>query len=79
MTLMTAPLAGQPEILVREVLRRAWREAGFSEQAMTHQWWRELAQFAQSPLAEGSLNLPGNVRASRPAANVLALTAAGLS
>ena len=78
LTLNTAPLAGQREILVCEVLRRAWREAGFAEQAMTNQWWRELAQFAQSSAQAGSLNLPGNVRATRPAPGVLALTAGGL-
>lgn len=79
LTLETAPLAGQHEILVCEVLRRAWREADFAEQAMTNQWWRELAQFAQSPGGVQSLTLPGNLRATRPAPGVLALTAGGLS
>jgi tRNA(Ile)-lysidine synthase len=78
-TLETAPLAGQREILVCEVLRHAWRAAGFPEQAMTHDGWRRLAQFAQSSEAGGVLNLPGNVRATRPAAGVLALLACGLS
>jgi tRNA(Ile)-lysidine synthase len=74
-TLETAPLAGQREILVCEVLRHAWRAAGLAEQAMTHEWWRRLAQFAESPEAGGALNLPDNVRATRPAAGVLALVA----
>lgn len=74
-TLETAPLEGQRESLVCEVLRHAWRAAGFAEQAMTQQWWRSLAQFAQSSGAGGALNLPGNVRATRPAPGVLALAA----
>ncbi|MBA3480806.1 MAG: tRNA lysidine(34) synthetase TilS [Pirellulales bacterium] len=78
-TFETAPLAGQREIMVCEVLRHAWRAAGFAEQSMTQQWWRDLAQFSQSPGAGGALNLPGNVRATRPAPGVLALVAGGLS
>lgn len=78
-TLATGPLADEREILVCEVLRRAWREARFSEQAMTNWWWRELAQFAQSTAEAGSLNLPGDVRATRTELGVLALTADGLS
>jgi tRNA(Ile)-lysidine synthase len=78
-TLETDPLVGQREILVCEVLRYAWRAAGFAEQAMTQQWWRELAQFAQSSGDGRALTLPGNVRATRPAPGVLALAAGGLS
>jgi tRNA(Ile)-lysidine synthase len=78
-TLSTAPLVGQPELVVCEVLRQAWRQAGWPEQAMTNQWWRKLAQFSQSADAGGSLNLPGDVRASRPTSGVLALRAASLS
>ena len=75
-TLSTAPLVGQPELIVCEVLRQAWRQAGWPEQAMTNQWWRKLAQFSQFIDAGDSLNLPGNVRASRPGRGVLALRAA---
>jgi tRNA(Ile)-lysidine synthase len=77
--LETAPLAAQREILVCEVLRHAWRAAGFAEQAMTQQWWRALAQFAQSSADGRVLTLPGNVRATRPSPGVLALMAGGLS
>jgi hypothetical protein len=78
-TLCTAPLDGQSELVVCEALRQAWRLASFPEQSMTNEWWRELAQFAQSAHAGGSLNLPGNVRASRPKSGVLALRVARLS
>ena len=60
-----SPLADQPEVLVCEALRRAWRDAGFGEQAMSGQWWRQLTQLAQSTADGGSLNLPGGVRATR--------------
>lgn len=60
-----APLIGQPEIVVREALRQAWRRAGLSEQSMTHQWWRQLTQLALSAETRGKLNLPGNVLAHR--------------
>ena len=63
--LAVGPLAGEPEFLVREALRQAWRRAGLSEQAMTHSWWRQLAQLALSPERQGKLNLPGNVHARR--------------
>jgi hypothetical protein len=57
---------------VREALRMAWRDAGFAEQAMTSRSWSELAALAQSGGA-GSLVLPGNVRVTTTAGNVLSL------
>ncbi len=76
LVLATAPLAGQREIVACETLRRAWRDAGLPEQAMTHQWWRTLAKFAQAAPVDGAvLNLPGSVVARRPAVGVLAMTA----
>jgi tRNA(Ile)-lysidine synthase len=59
------PLADQPELVVCEALRRAWRLAGWPEQAMTRRWWRELAALAQSTDPQPALNLPGNVLARR--------------
>jgi tRNA(Ile)-lysidine synthase len=73
--LATAPLAGQPMLVVCEVFRLAWRAAGFSEQAMTREWWQKLAQFAQTSAPAGALNLPGNVIARRDSAGQLSLTA----
>jgi tRNA(Ile)-lysidine synthase len=63
--LTAPPLSGQPELVVREALRLAWRRAGFAEQAMTDHWWRQLAQLALSSKTSGALNLPGNVLARR--------------
>ncbi len=74
-TLSVAPLDYQPQLLVAEVLRQAWRRGGWPEQAMTHAWWRRLAQLALSTDA-GTLNLPGNVLARRQG-DLLVLAPAG--
>jgi tRNA(Ile)-lysidine synthase len=70
------PLESAPPLLASEALRQAWRAAGWPEQAMTHSWWRRLAELAQTPsplqLAP-PLNLPGAVRAGRFEAGVLSL------
>lgn len=68
-----SPLADQSPLLAAEVLRLTWRDAAWPEQAMTHAWWRQLAQFAQSPTAASPLNLPGDVHASRPEPGLLSL------
>jgi tRNA(Ile)-lysidine synthase len=68
-----SPLADQPPLLAAEVLRLAWRDAAWPEQAMTHVWWRQLAQFSQSPTPAPPLNLPGDVHASRSEPGVLSL------
>jgi tRNA(Ile)-lysidine synthase len=59
------PLADQPPLLAVEALRAAWRAAGWPQQAMTHLWWRQLAELAQAVEARPGLNLPGNVLARR--------------
>lgn len=58
-----AALRGKPRALIGEVLRLAWREAGFSEQAMTRPWWNKLANLTTTDTSTRVLNLPGNVRA----------------
>ena len=77
--LKLAPLADQPPLLAAEALRATWRDAAWPEQAMTHGWWRQLAQFAQSPAARPPLNLPGDIHASRPEPGVLSLRRTTLS
>jgi tRNA(Ile)-lysidine synthase len=77
--LITLPLIGQPEYVIREAMRLAWRDAGFPEQGMTSGWWRKLAQFAQSREPQASLNLPGNVLAHRLDSRSLALIATPLA
>jgi tRNA(Ile)-lysidine synthase len=78
-TLAVAPLFDQTSLLASEALRLAWREAGWPEQAMTHDWWRCLTQFAQSPELAPSLNLPGDIHANRPDTGVLSLRRGTLS
>lgn len=64
-------LAGEPPLVVRELCKMAWRQAGWSLQSMGFAQWCELAQLALGD-AGSPLNLPGNVRAER-AGNVLVL------
>jgi len=54
----------QADVVVCEALRLVWRDVGLPEQAMTHTWWRKLAQLAKSANSNEVLNLPGSVRAS---------------
>lgn len=54
----------RPQILVREVFRIAWLEAGWPQQAMGFDEWQQLASLA-SRREPKSINLPGNIRARR--------------
>jgi tRNA(Ile)-lysidine synthase len=78
-TFHTTALAEAAPLLVSEALRQAWRHAAWPEQSMTYHWWRQLAQFAQSSEGTPPLNLPGDIRASRPAPEVLSLRRETLS
>jgi tRNA(Ile)-lysidine synthase len=60
--LNTATLREHSALLISEVLRLAWREAGFPEQAMTRQWWTVLANLTREGASDVVLNLPENVR-----------------
>lgn len=51
----------QPAIVVREVFKSAWREAGWPLQAMGFDEWQLLALLAKEPSRHGALNLPGNI------------------
>jgi tRNA(Ile)-lysidine synthase len=63
--LNTTTLNANLPLLITETLRLAWRRAGLPEQAMTHQWWCQLADLAAGIASTGVLNLPGNIRAER--------------
>jgi tRNA(Ile)-lysidine synthase len=67
-TLESTSLASQSALLTAEVLRIAWRRAGWPEQAMTRRWWTKLADLAQAPAPRQTINLPGNVLARRDGA-----------
>jgi hypothetical protein len=60
--LNTLKLRKRSLFLVSEVLRLAWREAQFPEQAMTREWWTELANLTREGASSRVLNLPGDVR-----------------
>jgi tRNA(Ile)-lysidine synthase len=65
----------QPSLIVREVCRTAWRQAGWPEQSMGFDEWQQLASLAKSAPSPGSFptterwnratNLPGHTRARR--------------
>lgn len=57
-------LSGQPRIIVREVCKLAWSEAGWPEQAMGFDQWQQLAALVGGA-DQKVVNLPGNVRALR--------------
>jgi len=59
----TAALAKQPPVLVRESLRRAWRECELPEQAMNYVAWRRLAKLAVGDGETSPISLPGDVLA----------------
>jgi tRNA(Ile)-lysidine synthase len=55
-------LEGQPTIVIREVFKFAWRQAGWREQSMGFEEWQQLAALATTKSFQ-SLNLPGGIRA----------------
>jgi tRNA(Ile)-lysidine synthase len=59
------PRGSEPEIVLREMFRRAWRELGWPEQAMGLTDWQLLARMASSTDPPVSANLPGNVLVRR--------------
>lgn len=63
--LNTITLNTHPQLLIIETIRLAWRRAELPEQAMTHRWWRQLAELTAKGASTGVLNLPGNVRVER--------------
>jgi hypothetical protein len=57
-------LADVPPLVVRELLVRAWREAGLPLQAMGFDEWSSLAKLARDQGA-AARDLPGNVAVRR--------------
>jgi tRNA(Ile)-lysidine synthase len=53
-----------PVLLIREVCRVAWRDAGWPMQAMGFDEWQAVAELVQGT-REAPVNLPGGVRARR--------------
>jgi tRNA(Ile)-lysidine synthase len=59
------PLAVEPGIVVREVCRTAWREAGWPLQAMGAEKWQQLADLVTDWRDRKGVNFPGNILASQ--------------
>ncbi len=64
LSLRWGTFAGADRIVVSEALRTVWRHAELAEQAMTYDWWCQLAELVLEPDSSRILNLPGDVRAS---------------
>lgn len=62
------PLLGQPPLLVREVCKQAWEEAGWPRQAMGFAHWQQLADLVLVESNEShspTINLPHGIQARR--------------
>lgn len=71
------PLYAQPPLLIREVCKIAWTEAGWPQQAMGFNQWQQLADLIRGESRSHAVNLPGNVRVHRDK-DVLILEMVGL-
>jgi tRNA(Ile)-lysidine synthase len=60
-------LADRPAVVVCELCRQAWLAAGWPQQEMGFEQWRQLASLADGREDSCSINLPGNFRARRQA------------
>lgn len=61
-----------PTLIVRAMLRQVWQTMGWPERDMTFEHWNQLERFALLPLhelAQTTLNLPGDIRATRDEKN----------
>jgi tRNA(Ile)-lysidine synthase len=58
-------LVGESPIVVSEVCRIAWAQAGFPLQSMGFDRWQQLSDLANGPPNVASVNLPGNIQAAR--------------
>ncbi|MFO0788922.1 MAG: tRNA lysidine(34) synthetase TilS [Pirellulales bacterium] len=64
-TLRCRELRGQQPLVVREVCKLAWKEAGWPLQSMGFSEWQLLASLIAGDSANSRANLPGNVAACR--------------
>jgi tRNA(Ile)-lysidine synthase len=62
-------LSKQPDVLIREVCKLAWRKAGWPMQAMGFREWQLLSRMVSNQ--QKYANLPSNVRARREAGRIL--------
>jgi tRNA(Ile)-lysidine synthase len=64
------PLCATPPLLVREVCKFAWQQAGWPLQAMGFEEWKQLEELVHENRREPA-DLPGNIRARRDAHKLL--------
>ena len=68
----------QSALIIREVCKTAWQEAGWPQQAMGFDQWQQLAELIGGENSEPAENLPGGVRAHREGSDII-LQRGGLS
>jgi tRNA(Ile)-lysidine synthase len=59
-----ATLEVQPPIVIREIFKVAWKQAGWPQQSMGFKEWQQLARLISRDGVQ-SINLPGDIRACR--------------
>ena len=64
-------LGGEPNYVIRELLKRVWRERSWSEQAMSYAHWHSLAELTGGSSSQTAIDLPGGVNARREGAEIL--------
>jgi tRNA(Ile)-lysidine synthase len=64
-------LSGQQPLIIREVCKMVWKDAGWPRQAMGHDQWIQLASLIGGEHRSSTLNLPGNVQAWREGDDLL--------
>jgi tRNA(Ile)-lysidine synthase len=64
------PLRATPPLLVREVCKLAWQQAGWPLQAMGFEEWQQLEELIHEKRME-PVDFPGNIRARRDAHQLL--------
>jgi hypothetical protein len=71
-------LGGHPSLIIREVCKTAWVEAGWPLQEMGFDQWRQLAELIVGKCEVATINLPSGVRA-RLSQRVLMLASGGFA
>lgn len=64
-------LATQPSLIIREVCKQVWQQAGWPRQAMSHDHWQLLAAIVSGVTHPSIVTLPGHVRAFRNGGEVV--------
>lgn len=62
LTIIKSRLEEADELVIRQLLSRAWQDRGWPLQDMNRDWWRKLSDLAKEKHEQVVLNLPGDIR-----------------